>query len=153
MAIPEGIAAAKAAFDVSKVALDLVKYPKLDKDAVSARLLELQDLILSAQRALGDALEENRELKAQLADRNRLELMGSKFFFAEGALWHPDFPNYPFCPNCWNANRAMTQLEGPTFSMSLDPDTRHWRCTLHNANFQLKWRQGWPGPEKWKISI
>ena len=51
MAIVEGIAAAKAAFDVSKIALDLTRYPKLDTATIQARLLELQGLILSAQRA------------------------------------------------------------------------------------------------------
>ena len=70
MAILEGIAAAKAAFEVSKVALDLTRFPKLDTATIQGKLLELQGLILSAQQELGDAADEKRKLVDQIAELN-----------------------------------------------------------------------------------
>jgi hypothetical protein len=66
MPIAEGIAAARLAMDAGSKALDLLRHPKIDGEAVRTKIIEMQDLVFSAQRALGDAEEENRDLKRQL---------------------------------------------------------------------------------------
>lgn len=130
MAIVEGIAAAKAAFEVSKVALDLTRYPKLDITAIHAKLLELQGLILSAQQALGEAVEENRQLRRDLDDRDRLKAFGKDFKFEDGVYWHRD---YPYCPNCWDVDQKPIRLTGPYGLSNSD-----WDCPVHKAKFYLK---------------
>jgi hypothetical protein len=72
MPIAEGIAAAKLALDAGTKALDLLRYPKIDGEAVRNKITEMQDLVFSAQRALGDAEEENRSLKRELEDAKRM---------------------------------------------------------------------------------
>jgi hypothetical protein len=71
MPIAEGIAAAKLALDACKAALDLLRYPKIDGEQVRTKLIEMQDLIFSAQRELGLAEEDNRELKRQFCGSER----------------------------------------------------------------------------------
>ena len=75
MPIAEGITAAKLALDASRAALDLLRHPKVDGEQVRTKLIELQDLVHSAQQALGEADDENRMLKRQLADKHALEAL------------------------------------------------------------------------------
>src|SRR5579862_26899 len=72
MPIAEGIAAARLAMDAGSKALDLLRSPKIDGEAVRAKITEMQDLVFSAQRALGQAEEENRQLNRNLEDTTRL---------------------------------------------------------------------------------
>ena len=135
MAILEGIAAAKAAFEVSKLALDLTRHPNLDSQAIHARLIELQSLILSAQSALGEAQEENRTLIDQL-DQRKLHLEFAKqFVSAEGVYW---VGNYPYCPNCWEIEQKPMRLSGPFYSGN--SQSGKWACPKHNATFFLRVR-------------
>ena len=140
MGIPEGIAAAKAAFDVSKVALDLVRYPKPDTEAVRARLIEMQDLMLSAQRALGEAEEENRKLRTALDERARLEEFGKQFTFEEGVYW---FRDYPYCPNCWDVDRKPMRLDGPFWHSFVGEGCREWNCLIHKSSHNTRERAPW----------
>jgi hypothetical protein len=75
-----GSVAAKAAFEVSKVVLDLYRRPKTDANEVHARLLELQGLILSAQAALGDAEDEIRRLKRALDGYDQMRVFSYASF-------------------------------------------------------------------------
>lgn len=136
MAIVEGIAAAKAAFEVSKVALDLTRYPKLDSAAIHAKLLELQALILSAQQALGEAAEENRDLKTQLDDRERRKAFGETLSPEEGVYWQGA---YPYCPVCWESEVKPVRLSGP-FASNSAAHVR-WTCPTHNSTYFVKRRQ------------
>jgi hypothetical protein len=135
MAIVEGIAAAKAAFEVSKVALDLTRYPKLDNDAIRAKLLELQGLILSAQAALGEARDENTVLRAELDLRNVRQEFAKQFVAAEGVYW---VSNYPYCPNCWEIDQKPMRLSGPFYSGN--NVNGKWTCPGHNSTFFLRLR-------------
>ena len=133
MPIAEGIAAAKSAFDVSKIALDLIRDPKPDKEAVRARLIEMQDLILSAQQALGDAKEEIRELRQANDESQRLrdieadlemDLQGRylvrKSEKQRGLI--------PYCPTCWGSETKLVPL-------TLYHHPGAFKCALHNITF------------------
>jgi hypothetical protein len=72
MPIAEGIAAARLAMDAGSKALDLLRHPKIDDNAVRTKITEMQDLVFSAQRALGEAEEENRSLKRRIEDLQRV---------------------------------------------------------------------------------
>jgi hypothetical protein len=128
MPIAEGIAAAKAAFEVSKIALDLTRHPKLDNDAIHSRLLELQGLILSAQASLGDALEENRELRRENAELKQTQVREADLEFQDGVYW---YKGWPLCPTCWLRKKEFSRLTGP-FGMD-----DHYRCQFDSSQFHL----------------
>lgn len=135
MAIVEGITAAKAAFEVSKAVLDLTRFPRLDTEAIQARLLELQGLILSAQQALGEAQDENKTLIAELDQRKVHLEFGKQLVPAEGVYW---IGAYPYCPNCWEILQKPMRLSGPFFSGNYG--VPKWTCPAHNATFFLHHR-------------
>ena len=58
--------------DAGSKALDLLRHPKIDDNAVRTKITEMQDLVFSAQRALGEAEEENRSLKRRIEDLQRV---------------------------------------------------------------------------------
>ena len=126
MPIAEGIAAAKGAFEVGKIALDMLRRPDIDIAGVQGQLLELQGLILSAQGALGEAGDENRRLKQELEDARRMVDFGSEFKFEEGLYWRGQFP---YCPVCWDVDRKPTRLGGPTYHMGSEV----WQCPFHKV--------------------
>lgn len=126
------IAAAKGAFDVSKVALDLLKYPKLDSDSIRGKLLELQELILSAQRGLGDAEDEIRQLRAQLATSHDLkeietdlEFVGDGHFYIRKSEQENLF--VPYCPTCWGDQKKLIPL------MRVHSEGQ-FRCPIHKQS-------------------
>jgi hypothetical protein len=135
MPIVEGVAAARAAFEVSKVVLDLTRYPKLDLETIHARLLELQGLILSAQQVLGEVAEENRQLRADLDDKDRRKEIGKDFSSEEGVYWKG---NYPYCPVCWDADLKPVRMSGP-FAANIAVHVR-WTCPTHNSTYFVKRR-------------
>jgi hypothetical protein len=140
MPIVEGITAAKAAFDVSKQVVDLFKHPAIDADKIRSRLLELQELILSAQSALGEAQEENRTLRSQLDDQTRLLEFGKQFTFSEGVYWYRD---YPYCPNCWDVDQKPMRLDGPFWHSFVGQGKRSFECNIHKSHYQVKERPAW----------
>jgi hypothetical protein len=128
MPIAEGIAAAKGALDVSKLALDLLRRPKIDGEEVRNRLIEMQDLIFSAQRALGDAEQENRDLRRQLENSKRMADFGKDFTLAEGLYWRD---KYPYCPTCWDVDRKPVRLGGPVYDINVG---EIWQCPTHKVH-------------------
>jgi hypothetical protein len=137
MPIAEGIAAAKGALDVSKLVLDLLRRPNVDGQAVRDKLLELQDLIFSAQRALGDAEEENRQLRRQLDDRVALKALEEDLeFCSDGAFLRRKSEvakrlDNPYCPACWGEKR----LAVPLAPMEV---TGYYRCPLHDVSYKTE---------------
>jgi hypothetical protein len=91
MPIAEGITATKGALDVSKLALDLLRRPKIDPEEVRNKLIEMQDLIFSAQRALGEAEDENRQLNVKIADLARYANLGKDFKLDQGVYWYEKY--------------------------------------------------------------
>jgi hypothetical protein len=127
--IGAGITAVKAASEVTRIALDLTRHPRVDGGAVEAKLIELQGLIISAQSALVDAKSEIQELVSELAEARRIADFGKDFEFDEGVYW---YRNYPYCPNCWDAKRVPIRLDGPY--------STGWKCPIHNSNYFLQRR-------------
>lgn len=125
MAIAEGIAATKAGFDLVRRALELVKREDLNREEISARLLELQGLLLETRQALSDSADENKTLLAKNADLQRYADIGNQFTFSEGVFWHED---YPYCPNCWQIDRKPVRLDGPSGIANTE-----FRCPIHKS--------------------
>jgi hypothetical protein len=143
VAILEGISAAKAALDVSKAVLDLTRYPKLDTTAIQAKLLEMQGLILSAQQALGDAQEANRQLRRELEEVRDQRKIAESLVFADGIYWirKPDATlDGLYCPTCWDDQGKLIRLkfehEGQLGQD--EQDYRLYMCVLHKITYLVR---------------
>ena len=136
MAIGEGLVAAKTGFDLIKTLREVLKRETVDPHEVSNRLMELQELMLEAQAALGEAQEHERDLNAQIREFKRTADFGADFRFEEGVYWKRE---YPYCPNCWDADRKPIALVGP----SDYSDHTVWDCPIHKSRYHLR-KRGWP---------
>ena len=134
MPIIEGITAAKAALDASKVAIDLLRYPKIDGEQVRNKLIEMQDLVFSAQRSLADADEEHKGLQSRIVDLERYAEIGKDFQSADGVYW---LGKSPYCPLCWEVDRKPVRLSGPHGASPIGGGRFDWSCALHHATFVI----------------
>jgi hypothetical protein len=132
MPIAEGIAAAKLALDAGTKALDLLRYPKIDGEAVRNKITEMQDLVFSAQRALGDAEEENRSLRRELDEVKRMADIGKNFKSELGVYW---LAGSSYCPACWDVDRKPVRLGGPI----KDGRIKLYTCPLHKVTYTMSW--------------
>jgi hypothetical protein len=132
MSIAAGLSATKTGFELIKGIRDLLKGQKVDAGEISARMLELQELMLDARTALTEAQDENVKLEARNADLTRMALFGKDFKSAHGVYWYQDFP---YCPICWDVDRKPVRLAGPV------PNERYhmWTCPFHKPPYALHW--------------
>jgi hypothetical protein len=83
---------------------------------MQARLLELQAVMLAAQRALGEAEEDNRQLKRALEDEKTARHLAERIVYASNVYWLKKIAgglDGPFCTVCWDANKKLIRM---TFS-------------------------------------
>jgi hypothetical protein len=134
MPIAEGITAAKLALDASRAALDLLRHPKVDGEQVRTKLIELQDLVHSAQQALGEADDENRMLKRQLADKHALEALRADMDYQQDGGFYirkseRDAGNpVIYCPACWGENDRLIPLKP-------SGDKGAYDCVIHKVRY------------------
>ena len=138
MTIAAGIGATKTGFDLIKSLRELIGRPDVNPGDVQARLVELQALMLDAQRALGDAEEENRTLRAQVAAQDRLKEIEADLEFAEDGRFYVRKSEkggalIPYCPVCWGKEKqlvVMTQI-----------DVGAYQCSVHDGLYKTKERE------------
>jgi hypothetical protein len=134
MSIAAGLSATKTGFDLIKSVRELLKRQEVDPAEISARLLELQELMLDARTALSDAEEENKTLRTRIEGLVRMADFGDAFSRANGVYWHDGFP---YCPVCWEVDRKPVRLGGPEPPYgSLFQD---WTCSFHKSVFKLNY--------------
>src|SRR5579862_6296253 len=105
MPIAEGIAAARLAMDAGAKALDLLRHPRIDAEAVRTQITAMQDLVFSAQRALGEAEDENRSLRRAVDELKAQMELTESLVFTENAYWKKVDDKTlegPFCSTCWH---------------------------------------------------
>jgi hypothetical protein len=132
MTIAAGLSATKTGFELIKSVREIVKRQGVDPGEVSARLLELQELMLNARTALTEAGDEKAKLEAQIAELTRMADFGKDFKSAHGVYWHQGFP---YCPTCWDVDRKPVRLAGPI------PNEQYhmWTCPFHKPPYALYW--------------
>jgi hypothetical protein len=135
MTIAGGLSATKTGTELINSVRELLKRPQVDPGEISARLLELQDLMLDARIALSEAQEEKTRLENQIAELSRMAEFGKQFKSAYGVYWH-EF--YPYCPTCWDVDRKPVRLAGPSREPSGGP-FENWTCPFHKVSFKLRW--------------
>jgi hypothetical protein len=141
MNLAAGISAAKTGFDLIKSLRDVIGRPDINPGDVQARLLELQSLMLDAQRALGDAEEENRNLRAQLAAKEIIKEIEADLEFApDGRFWirrsEKDTALIPYCPVCWGKEKQLVV-------MGAFQHPGMYKCSVHDGLYTTKVYAGW----------
>lgn len=144
MSIATGISATKTGFDLIKSATELLRRPSLDPSEVHARLLELQALLLEAQRALGEAEEENRILRRTLDEEKAARKTTEKMVFASHVYWlRKDAGGLdgPYCTICWDDSRKLVRMtftaEGTFAGKEELGRCRAFTCGLHDIKAYL----------------
>ncbi len=141
MSIAAGISATKTGFDLIKSLREVIGRPDVNPGDVQARLVELQSLMLDAQRALGDAEEENRTLRSKLAAEDRQKEIEADLEFAtDGSFWvrksEYDTALIPYCPVCWGKEKqlvVMGKLRYPGV----------YKCSVHEGVYTTKVYDDW----------
>lgn len=141
MSIAAGISATKTGFDLIRSLRDAIGRPDVNPGDVQARLVELQALMLDAQRALGDAEEENRGLRAQLASEDRLKQIEADLEFAtDGRFWvrrsEKETALIPYCPVCWGKEKQLVVLSAFQY-----PGV--YKCAVHDGVYKTKEYEDW----------
>jgi len=135
MSIATGISATKTGFDLIKSVRELVRRPDIDAADISARLLELQDLMLDARNALSEAQDDKVALEARIADLMRMADFGKDFMASHGVYWKD---TYPYCPVCWDVERKPVRLSGPIRIQGGGP-VEQWTCPFRKQPISLSW--------------
>jgi len=134
MTIAGGLSATKTGFELIKSVRDLLKRQDVDPAEVSARLLELQGLMLDAKTALAEAQEDKTELEARIAELMRMADFGKDFKLEEGVYWRDEVP---YCPICWDVDRKPVRLGGPTVRPSGFCNSMAWEYSFHKTTFAV----------------
>jgi hypothetical protein len=137
MSIAVGLSATKTGFDLIKGVRELVRRPDIDAGEVSARLLDLQDLMLDARTALTEAQEEKTQLEARIAELSRMAEFGKGFVSEYGVYW---YMANPYCPTCWDVDRKPVRLAGPKRAEQAMPGMNAWTCPFHKAEFMFSYQ-------------
>lgn len=117
-----------------KGAVEILKRPDVDAHEVSARLLELQGLMIEAQLALGDAQEEIRSLKQKLSEHDETRALRDDLeFVQDGGFYRRKSESAqglfnPYCPVCWGDRRKAIPL-APLLN-------GFYTCAIHKTNYQ-----------------
>ena len=112
----------------------LGKRPEIDAAEVSARLLELQELMLDARNALSEAADEKVKLETRIAELARMANLGKDFVSDEGVYW---LDRAPYCPICWDVKREPVRLSGPLGHSQGLNGRIDWSCAIHKATFGI----------------
>jgi hypothetical protein len=135
MDIGTTIALAKSAADAFKAIRDAVgKKP----EAVNAELTKLNAIIFEMQEQLRQAHAEITDLTTQLHEAKRLLQFNDELQFRSetGVFWKGE---WPYCPNCWEANRKPVRLQEMANGI--------WSCPVEKASFSLDYRKE---PKPWE---
>jgi|NGEPerStandDraft_6_1074524.scaffolds.fasta_scaffold54051_2 hypothetical protein len=135
MDIGSGIAALKAGFDISATIAQRIKEGKLSASEISDLLLKLREALLDSQAALIQAAEENRVLKEELANNNRItEVEKDLQYRNDGGFYVrasevADGREIPYCPLCWGNERKLVPLNPGDGS-------GYYYCSIHKAPYE-----------------
>ncbi|MGD0014303.1 MAG: hypothetical protein ABSD56_07760 [Bryobacteraceae bacterium] len=146
MSIAAGISATKTGFDLIRSLREAIGRPDVNPGEVQARLVELQSLMLDAQKALGDSEEENRTLSAQLAAKEHLEEIEADLEFAtDGRFWtrksEKDKALIPYCPVCWGKEKQLVVM-GACWWPGV------YKCSVHDGVYTTQVYNDWLAKQK-----
>lgn len=121
MSLVSGLSAAKSGLELARGVYDLLGRRDYEPSEIQARLIELQSFILEAQRSLGEAEDENRQLQRRIESLQSQDAIQSSLLFAENVYLKRNAEgglDGPFCACCWDIDRKLVHL--------IQRGERHW---------------------------
>ena len=116
MDISAALSSAKTAFELVRALQNGLARQQIRTEEVPARLMELQQHILSMQSVLHDLAEENRQLQLRLDERERQrELEEDMDFVVDGGFYvrksEAGKALIAYCPVCWKDRGKTIPME------------------------------------------
>src|SRR5690242_6801807 len=116
MEITAALSSAKTAFTLARALYDGLARQQIKAEEVPARLMELQQHILSMQAIIHDLSEENRQLHRKVEESDVLRRLendvdfytNGRFLVRKSELAGGKV--IPYCPVCWGLNRKLVVL-------------------------------------------
>jgi hypothetical protein len=136
VSIIAGISATKTGFELVKGVVEKLKRPDVDAGEVSARLLELQGLMLEAREALSAAHDEIAQLKKAIAAFDQTAALEKLMVYDQSVYWKrgsdsADLERHPYCTTCWDKERRLSHLKpGATRGT--------WTCQIDRSTYQTE---------------
>jgi hypothetical protein len=121
-----GLAAIATAFKVNEQTMDALAAPDQKIDELLRRIREANGLLIETQSAFHSAAaeshrlaEENRQLRAALSDRSRLEQLRDDMDPSPEGYWIKKSEKasgkfVPYCGSCWGEEKAVPLVPGAT---------------------------------------
>jgi hypothetical protein len=144
MDITAALSSAKTTFELARALQNGLARQQVKPEEVPARLMELQQHILSMQAVIHDLAAENRELAMKLEAADKTQeveeslIYGDHVYFRRKAGGGIDGP---FCTTCWDDSKKLVRLkfEGEgDYSMQGKHDVRYYTCTIHKTDFFIR---------------
>jgi hypothetical protein len=133
MDVKSAISAGKTAFELAKSLMNGLSKGQIQADEVPSRLMELQQHILNMQSVVHDLAEENRGLKQQLENSQRLLALDDDMEYVESGGFYArkseqlSIPYY--CHVCWKKDNLTVPLE-----RTASPG--YLRCAIHGTTYE-----------------
>jgi hypothetical protein len=134
MEITTVLSSAKTAFTLARALQDGLARQQIKPEEVPARLMELQQHILTMQAVVHDLAEENRQLKHALGEFDDLKKVEADLeFIQDGAFLVRKSERAqgivnPICPICWGETKKVIPM--------MPVANGFYMCKLHKASYQ-----------------
>ncbi|HXA52230.1 MAG TPA: bZIP transcription factor [Candidatus Acidoferrum sp.] len=144
MDVKSAISAGKTVFDLAKSLQNGLAKQQIKPEEVPARLMELQQHILTLQEQVHDLAEENRSLQIQIETLQQLQNIDATVEFANEVYWRRKADQTlegPFCPTCWDDAKKLVRLkldgEGRYGGCPDESPCRKYDCIIHRTMYFL----------------
>lgn len=136
-AVGSALSSLKALYDLAKGANDANLSMK-----IGSAIADLQGKLLDVQIQARSVLEENVDLKAQLAELQAALMKKEDMKFRNGAYHTND--DGPFCQHCWESDQKIIHLSRVMPSPGAEPVTDPDKLVYYTCAFHTYTRVAWP---------
>ncbi|MEJ7609179.1 MAG: hypothetical protein WKF37_23630 [Bryobacteraceae bacterium] len=149
MSITAGLAATKAALDVTKIVMDKLNRPEVNVHDIRAQIQEMLIHVVNAQIALSDAQsavhsadETNRQLRAEITALKDAQAVRQDLIFGDEVYLRKETNGKldgPFCPACWDIDGKLVRLKldyiGNYAGAAQGSLCRKYDCIVHKISY------------------
>ena len=115
MDLATGVTTAKYGFDLVKGLIEVLRGDLVDHHEISNRLMEIQQMLLDLQAALGDGHEQIRTLRGRLAAIDEAKALQADLEYVEDGHYlvrksEIQKSSARYCPVCWGDQQKLVPL-------------------------------------------
>jgi hypothetical protein len=127
-----GLSATKTAYELVKALRQGLAKPEVNTLDINDALMQLQGLVMDAQKALGDAEDENRRLRRDLDKAQHPTTIEADLVWeTDGGFWvrkseREKGINIPYCPTCWGTTSKLVPMSSTGLPGAV-------KCSIHSV--------------------